>query len=83
MKDMPTMMLALQHFCARHGAEMPASVEIRFAREDDARTFERGLKADYDSGTTTLTADHSGIDKVCSTPLRIAYADHEGRPVRV
>lgn len=83
MKDMATMMLALQHFCARHDVEMPAAVEVRFAREKDAQRFTTGLKLDYDRDTATINSDYSGVDKVCDIPLRVAYADQEGEPVRI
>jgi hypothetical protein len=83
MKDMSTMMLALQHFCARHGVDMPTAVEVRFAKKDDAHRFATGLKADYDRDTTTIKGDYSGVDKVCDIPLRVAYADRDGEPVRI
>jgi hypothetical protein len=83
MNDITMMMLALRQFCARHNLEMPTGVEIRFKQEVDAHQFECGLKADLDRDTTTLKPDLTGIDKICGTSLRIAYSDHDGRPVRL
>ncbi len=83
MKDMATMMLALGRFCREHNIEMPYSVEVRFTDEMDARRFTQGLKADCGASTMIFRTDHSGVDRICSTPIRVSYAEREGTMVRV